>query len=267
MKKVSTKIGYMVIGSLLTIIGYHFGNVDNNSVNAQGTSNEIVNKLRVRQIEIVDSENQPSIYLGTDLDRGQIKFVGDSDTSQLSLKATSRGGQIVLSNKSGKQKIRLELLEDRGAIGVFGEDGSTKALLGEIDHGGVVRVDSHNGRGVFLYNGVAVATRQSGGKAVLGVHKDGIGAVEVFGKENGLALLSGDSEGGTLKLFDKSGKKDAASVFAGVHESAGFLFTSDKDGIFTNSMGGTNTSTSTYKRRTTTYRSLPVPKPLPSNYR
>ena len=35
MKKVLTKIGYMAFGSLLTLIGYHFGNIDNNSANAQ----------------------------------------------------------------------------------------------------------------------------------------------------------------------------------------------------------------------------------------
>ncbi len=55
MKKFLTKIGYMAFGRLLTIIGYHFGNVDNNSVNAQqplGTFVEIVDKIRVRQVEI-----------------------------------------------------------------------------------------------------------------------------------------------------------------------------------------------------------------------
>ena len=72
MKKFLTKIGYMAFGSLLTIIGYHFGNVDNNSVNAQqplGTFVEIVDKIRVRQVEIVGNDNSPRIYLGTDLDR------------------------------------------------------------------------------------------------------------------------------------------------------------------------------------------------------
>ena len=35
MKKVMEKVIFMAVGSLLTIIGYHFGTVDNNSANAQ----------------------------------------------------------------------------------------------------------------------------------------------------------------------------------------------------------------------------------------
>ena len=190
MKNVLTKIGYMVIGSLLTILGYHFGSIDNNSVNAQETSQtpvEIVDKLRVRQLEIVGNDNSPRIYMGTDLDRAEIKFVGDTDTSQISLKATSDGGQIKLHNRSGKQKIHLGLSKDRGRILILGEDGLSKVTLDEDEDGGVVQVNSHeNNSGVGLRmteSGGLVAVVDSSGAAVLLHVTDGIGSVVTLNKD------------------------------------------------------------------------------------
>ena len=115
MKKVLTKVGYMAFGSLLTLIGYHFGDIDNNSVNAQQPSERVVNivdKIRVRQLEIVGNDNSPRIYLGTDLDKGQIKFVGDDDTPHISLRTTSQGGQINVHDSSGKTKLDLRIKKD-----------------------------------------------------------------------------------------------------------------------------------------------------------
>ena len=69
MKNVLTKMGYMAIGCLLTIIGYHFGNVENNSVSAQQSSESatnIVDKIRVRQLEIVDDDDTPRVKLDRD---------------------------------------------------------------------------------------------------------------------------------------------------------------------------------------------------------
>lgn len=266
MKKFLTKIGYMAFGSLLTIVGYHFGNVDNNSVNAQETFQtpvEIVDKLRVRQLEIVGNDNSPRIYLGTDLDRGQIKFVSDSDTSQISLKATSHGGQIKLHNVSGKHKISLSLTGDgRGSI-MIGEKAGV--VLTETDNGGVVVVDSEDEKSMVtlqaLKSGgfVVMATDPSGGSALLGA-TDGGGVFQVSRKDIAHAVLSSNSDGGILELYDKSGK---TLIHAGVtDESNGFLVTFNKDGTITNSMGGNSiggTSTSTYKYKKEVLRTRSIP--------
>lgn len=297
MKNILTKIGYMTFGCLLTLIGYHFGNIDNNSVNAQealGTPVEIVNKLRVRQIEIVGNDNSPRIYLGTDLDRGQIKFVGDSDTSQMSLKATSNGGQIKLHNRSGKPKIFLDHKEDRGRIRILGENERGRVTLTENDNGGSVIVSSEDEKSIALLSiaesgpvvaadsehgsvhlsilatpelklgGLVRVESTSGGSAML-YAKDGNGIVSLHDeKGHPHASLAGDSDGGVLRLYDKSGK---TLIYAGVtDESGGFLLTVNKDGTFTNYVGGKSTNTSTYQkkviRRTITTRSLPQPKPV-----
>ena len=67
MKTILTKMTYMAIGSLLTLIGYHFGNIDNNSANAQirvtPQETEIVDEIRCRELVIVGDDDTPRITL------------------------------------------------------------------------------------------------------------------------------------------------------------------------------------------------------------
>lgn len=251
MKNLSTKIAYMVIGSILTIIGYHFGNIENNAADAQGTvatSTEIINKIRVRQIEIVGNDNSPRIYMGTDLDRGQIKFVGDSDTSQMSLKAASNGGQIKLHNRSGKQKILLGLSDDRGRIMIVGEDGNNKVVLYEDNHGGGVMVGSSEygkseARLTIEEFGPMVSADSEHGSVDI-VTFDRLGAtILVDSKSGGSVKLQAKDSIGVMEIYDKSDKKLIHA--GGTEETGGFLATLNKDGTITNSVGETKTSTST----------------------
>ena len=258
------------MAALLTIIGYHFGNVDNNSVNAQETFQtpvEIVDKLRVRQLEIVGNDNSPRIYLGTDLDRGQIKFVGDSDISQMSLKATSNGGHIELHNRYGKPKILLDHKDDRGRIMILGEDETGRVVLMEDDNGGIAIVASEDEKSMVSLQalksgGMVMATDRSGGSAWL-CATDGGGFFEVNKNDITYAVLSSNSDGGILQLYDKSNK---TLIHAGVtDESNGFLVTFNKDGTITNSMGGnsiggTSTSTYKYKKEVIRTRSIDLPR-------
>ena len=120
MKDVSTKIGYMVIGSLLTLIGYHFGNVDSNTASAQ-KDDPIVDEIRCRKLVIVGENNTPRIALGTD--------------------RTDRG-EIIIYNEDGARRIRLGVNEfvqdiDSGILQIQAkESGSTSVALGVDSYGG-----------------------------------------------------------------------------------------------------------------------------------
>ena len=91
MKKILTKVGYMAFGSLLTLIGYHFGNIDNNSANAQlqfsgQEKEEIVDEIRCRSFVIVGDDDTPRIHLGTnDLDRGAIVVYNEDRANRIFL--------------------------------------------------------------------------------------------------------------------------------------------------------------------------------------
>ena len=262
MKKVLTKVGYMAFGSLLTLIGYHFGNIDNNSVNAQQPSERVVNivdKIRVRQLEIVGNDNSPRIYLGTDLDKGQIKFVGDDDTPYISLRTTSQGGQINVHDSSGKTKLDLRIKkDDNGTIDLFNRHEKLVVKIGATDEdAGAVAV--HAGPeskatvflGVMGGNGVVQATDTTSESMVTLSFSNDKGYVQVKDKENIHAVLRSDFMAIWNEISDK------LFVRAGVtDEGEGYLATFKKDGTLTNSMGFSGTST--YKYRRTIRESIPI---------
>ena len=100
MKKVLTKVGYMVFGCLLTLIGYHFGNVNNNSANAQENA-PIVDEVWCRKLVIVGNDNTPRVTLGTDqFDYGSISvYSGDEELRVLLGVSDSDAGGVTLSSK------------------------------------------------------------------------------------------------------------------------------------------------------------------------
>ena len=253
MKKVLTKVGYMAFGSLLTLIGYHFGDIDNNSVNAQQPSERVVNivdKIRVRQLEIVGNDNSPRIYLGTDLDKGQIKFVGDDDTPHISLRTTSQGGQINVHDSSGKTKLDLRIKEGGpGTIDLFNRHEKPVVTLDTTDEiaGITVRARQESKAYVFLGvvhgNGIVHATDTTSESMVTLSFSNDKGYVQVKDKENIHAVLRSDS----MAIWN--GISDKPVVRAGVtDEGEGYLATFKKDGTLKNSMGVSGTSTYKYRR-------------------
>lgn len=244
MKKVLTKVGYMAFGSLLTLIGYHFGNIDNNTVNAQQPSESsvnIVNRIRVRQIEIVGSDNNPRIYLGTDLDKGQIKFVDDDDTPYISLKSTSQGGHINVNDNSGKTKLKLYVEDQGGKLRLFNYRERSVILLTAKKEGGVVMTGSG----------------QDGSEqaAILGV-VNGNPFVQAFDIESNSEATLGipnDRRHGYIQLKGNDKKFFVTGITA---EGMGYATTFNKDGTPTGNIGGSSTSTNQYRR--TIRRSIPI---------
>lgn len=113
----------MAFGCLLTLIGYHFGNIDNNSADAQvefvvKEKVEIVDEIRCRKLVIVGDDDTPRITLDKDfLDRGMINIY----------------------NEDGARRIFLGVSRnyDGGAVEVIGkESGGLAASLGVDDNGG-----------------------------------------------------------------------------------------------------------------------------------
>ena len=117
----------MAFGCLLTLIGYHFGNIDNNSVDAQvevehvaEEKAEIVDEIRCRRLVIVgDDDTQPIILDKDSLDRGMIKIY----------------------NEDGARRMFLGLFKDYdgGLIEVTGkESGGLASMLGADSNGGFI---------------------------------------------------------------------------------------------------------------------------------
>ena len=234
MKKVLTKIGYMAFGSLLTLIGYHFGNIDNNTANAQQAlekTENIVDKLRVRQLEIVGNDNSPRIYLGTNLDKGQIVVVDDNDVPHLTLKTNSEGGRIDVQDDLGKNRLKLSVDKDgSGDIRVLGDNSDSVILLGSAasKRGGVIQFNDSLGKGRVI---LGVTTQDVGGIRFLGDNSEtlvGIGSFkgdggfvavgpeheneDEVGMVNPSVMLRATPDKGLVAVENKTGKKYVALV-------------------------------------------------------
>ena len=118
MKNILTKVGYMAFGSLLTLIGYHFGNIDNNTADAQITLPDIENaiihdEIRCRKLVIVGDDNTPRITLWkTVIDSGMMQIYDEEGTSRVRLGVASSDN----NNDIGVLQIRAREL---GGSAVF----------------------------------------------------------------------------------------------------------------------------------------------------
>lgn len=120
MKNILTKASYMALGCLLTLIGYHFGNVDNNSANAQENA-PIVDVIRCRSLVIVGGDNTHRIILGTDrFDRGDIGVYNEEGARR-----------VYLGVAGGIHNVDSGVLEIQAK-----ESGSVSAGLGVDANGG-----------------------------------------------------------------------------------------------------------------------------------
>lgn len=116
MKKILTKVSYMAFGSLLTLIGYHFGNIDNNSANAQetfrvGERGPITDEIRCRKLLIVGADGTPRVILKTDsTDHGRIQIYNENGARRIDLAVTADfdSGTIRIAGKeSGGEAVQL----------------------------------------------------------------------------------------------------------------------------------------------------------------
>ena len=165
MKKVFEKVSYMAVGSLLTLLGYHFGNMDNTTANAQVTierygAGAIEDVLLCRSLVIHGDDNTPRIRLGTDI---------------------YDCGEIEIFNEKGERRILLHISQDfrrdvdGGALELSGKGtGSVAAILSVNANGGYLGL--HNKR---IVHPVIEASVSTDGEGVI-LTKDRVGSQTGF---------------------------------------------------------------------------------------
>lgn len=163
MKSVSTKIAYMVIGSILTIIGYHFGNIDNNTAEAQ-RDDPIDDEIRCRRLVLVGDDDTPRIILETSPgDDGRIRIGNQNRKLRVVL-----GVAVIDGIETGEihvidteDKVAGSIASDMhgGYMAVYSRDGATRRPLAQIS-------TTEKGNGV-------VSVRDKDGLLLPGLGKDG----------------------------------------------------------------------------------------------
>ena len=138
MKSVLTKISYMAFGCLLTLIGYYFGNVDNNSADAQVVKKAVktADELRCRRLVIVDDNARTrvalnkdgmqmsnemghiriSIHINKSTDGGTVQVLSDglSTGAAAELNVDEYGGSLSLWNKFIDTPVLRACITDKG---------------------------------------------------------------------------------------------------------------------------------------------------------
>ena len=161
----------MCVGALIAFTAYLLGNVNDN-INAQPQPLlPVIDKIVVRQLEIVDAQGKVIAVLGKrDL------AVGMSDI-------------LRVYDGAGRSVIALGQDVNGGIAAVFGKEGKSRASLG-IDtggDGGVIEVLGKEGGQALLLtdrNGGTIAALNKGGQVVLriGVTHTGAGTISTRDK-------------------------------------------------------------------------------------
>ena len=152
MKNVLRKIAYMVIGSLLTIIGYHFGNIENNTADAQEkTDNPIVDEIRCRHLLIVNEDGERVVSITTGDTAGGIGIYNNEGTEVVSITTGDTGGGIGIYNNEGTEVVGLAAASHgSGGIELHNKDKKRVVQLGTYADGrGALVISDKDGKRNF----------------------------------------------------------------------------------------------------------------------
>ena len=144
MKKIAAKMGYIALGSLLTLIGYHFGNIDENRADAQGV--EIIDEIACRKLVIVGDDLTPRIVLKTDdVDNGRLLIFNEKPETRVMLgviQADRTDAGIVTVSGTG-----MTLAAKFGA----NANGGSLSLFNKISDKGVIQAGvTDKGEGIII---------------------------------------------------------------------------------------------------------------------
>lgn len=119
MKKVMEKVIFMVVGSLLTIIGCHFGTVNNNSTNAQingnlSQPNGEFDLISCRALTITDANGNGRILLGSLGDIASIVLTDEDKKSRIGLTVSDQDANIFIFDE--KARIIKEMVPNPNKI-------------------------------------------------------------------------------------------------------------------------------------------------------
>ena len=192
MKEKLVKATYMCVGALIAFAAYLLGNVNDN-INAQSQPQlPVIDKIVVRQLEVVDTNGNTIAVLGKrDLPLGMadiLRVYDGAGKSIIVLAQGTDGGMVHVFDKEGKNSsASLGISANAGFVQALDEAGGKSVL-----QGGVVGVYHREGK-----SGVLLNTDVNGGNITV-ADKNGI-----FG-----VVLDISSDGGAYPLLGKTAKSE-----------------------------------------------------------
>ena len=156
--RLSEKLKYMVLGSLLTLAGFMFGNMNRDTEAQLGS--ETMDTLTVRKLIVVEG----------------ITIRSNSGSPRVMISSDRNGGKVTVFGPGGirgRGAASLSLTENGGRVSVFGGiDGEDAAMLAVTENGGTLTTAE-----------VDISTNEEGGRITV-FDREGKSRVG-FGIDNG----------------------------------------------------------------------------------
>lgn len=201
MKKQLERLTYMSFGVLIAVVGYFFGTLQSDHVDAQiDPANVEYNKISCRSLTVVDEDGKARIVLGAGNHASVIGILDENGKPRIHflMDDTNNSGAISISDENGKTRIFLRTHPDGPpGISISDENGKARILLATPDEEGVIGISDENGKprvGLRTLDGVGVISiADENQKSRILLHGDTDGKAFI-----GIA----DENGNMVKLLD-----------------------------------------------------------------
>ena len=127
------KLGYMVVGGALVVVGMAVAVLLVSPVTAQ---NDKFDTIQCSRLVVVDADGVVGIVLSMGGYGGRVDVLGKDDISKVVLDITEQGGTIALRDKDGKLGVSLFNGEYGGRVHVYGKQSNGAALMHIKEYGG-----------------------------------------------------------------------------------------------------------------------------------
>ena len=135
------KLKYMLLGGLLTLAGFMFGNMNSDTTAQSGY--EAIDKLTVRElivrkdIRVIGDDMDPRVHISWDRNGGRVVTYGPKQMGAASLLVAEGNGIVTTQGSKEKTGASLMVNEGGGVLSLFAPDGKARVVLGISEGDGV----------------------------------------------------------------------------------------------------------------------------------
>ena len=157
------KLKYMVLGGVLTLAGFMFGNMNNNTEAQSGY--ETIDKLVVRELivrggmKLTNDNLEPLVLIDSDLEGGSITVYGRGGRGIANLSVSKLGGSVRVYDVRNQNTAAINAYEEGGILSVSSAINQVGATVSSDESGGKVMINSINGdvrAGLMIIQGEGV---------------------------------------------------------------------------------------------------------------
>ena len=148
MFRLREKLKYMVLGGLLTLAGFMFGNMNNNTEAQLGS--QMIGKLTVSTLTVLDEiivmgGQEPRVVITSNENGGKIVTYGRGGQAYAAIGIDDTGSYVITGDSKRKSGTSMSSNENGGVMLIRSADGVSDIILFIDDGGGAVNTTDRFG--------------------------------------------------------------------------------------------------------------------------